>query len=154
MEEDRRPARREKLPKGFCGCPHRRTLFGSRQNSFGFHIEPSVERVLHRSQKVCTWNRKDSTWNQKGFFKGFSDGDSRRTLFGSRNHFFLRAYTVQYRGVSLFTLPRFCSCNLDIWQLHSQYITCREFLDRTSHAALQCPWQGPIKMAELYTFLL
>jgi hypothetical protein len=36
-----------------------RTLFGSRYNYVGFHVEPSV---------------MGSTWNQKGFFKGLSYG--------------------------------------------------------------------------------
>jgi hypothetical protein len=50
-----------------------RILFGSKYNLFGFHVEPSVERILHGTQK-------GSTWNQKGFFKGLSHVDSQRTL--------------------------------------------------------------------------
>ena len=44
-------------------CPHWITCFCSMQNP------------LHGT-------KKGSTWNQKGFFKGFSYGDSQRTLLG------------------------------------------------------------------------
>jgi hypothetical protein len=39
--------------------------------AFVFHVEPSVERVLHGTQN-------GSTWNLKGFFKGFSYGDCKK----------------------------------------------------------------------------
>jgi hypothetical protein len=39
------------VPKQVFGCLHRRTLFGSSWNSFGFHVEPSVERVLPGTKK-------------------------------------------------------------------------------------------------------
>ena len=73
--------RKKRVPKGFFGCPHRRTLFGCRSNPFGCHLEPSVESVLHGTTKRFTWN-------QKGFFKGLSYGDSWRTHLGSRWHLF------------------------------------------------------------------
>ena len=71
--------KRKGVPKGFFGCPHRRTLFGSRSPR-----SPSVERVLHGTQKGSIWNEKGSTWNQKGFCKGFSYGDGKITFLGSR----------------------------------------------------------------------
>ena len=49
------------LPKGFFSCPHRRTIFGSRENPFWFQVEPSVERVLHETQK-------GSILEPKGFY--------------------------------------------------------------------------------------
>uniref|UniRef100_A0A8C8JSC6 Guanine nucleotide binding protein (G protein), beta polypeptide 1-like n=1 Tax=Oncorhynchus tshawytscha TaxID=74940 RepID=A0A8C8JSC6_ONCTS len=36
---------------------------GFQRGYFEFHVEPSVERVLHGTQKVSTWNKKGSTWN-------------------------------------------------------------------------------------------
>ena len=80
---------KKRSPKGFLDCTQR-TLFVSTKNPFGFHVKPSVERVLHGTQKVSTWN-----WNgfylepivfylEPGFFKGFSYEDSRKTLLGSR----------------------------------------------------------------------
>jgi hypothetical protein len=36
--------------KGFFGCPHKITIFGS-QNYFEFHVEPSGERVLPGTKK-------------------------------------------------------------------------------------------------------
>ena len=51
---------------------------------FWFQIEPFPERVLHETQK-------SSNWNQKGFSKGFSYGDSRRNLWET---FFLRLYNL------------------------------------------------------------
>jgi hypothetical protein len=38
------------LKRLFASSP-RRTLFGSRENPFGFHVEPSVERVLPGDKK-------------------------------------------------------------------------------------------------------
>ena len=65
------------VPKGFFGCTHKRTLFGSKYGN---------KRALPRTKK--------------GFFKWFSYGDSRINILGSRYHpFILRVYTtlsVQY----------------------------------------------------------
>lgn len=43
--------RKKRVPKEFCGCPRRRTLFGSTYNYFGFHVLSSVERVLFGTKR-------------------------------------------------------------------------------------------------------
>ena len=53
-------------------------------NYFWFHVEPSVEMVLHLTQQGYAQNQRGSTCNKKISFKGFSYVDSRRTLLGSR----------------------------------------------------------------------
>ena len=58
---------RKKGPKG--------VLWLSPDNPFGFHVEPSVERILHGTQVSSTWNQNGSTQygtktcSSKGFSK-------------------------------------------------------------------------------------
>jgi hypothetical protein len=49
----------KRVPKEFFGCPHRRNLCGFQvepflvpgRTLFGFHVGPSVEKVLHGTKK-------------------------------------------------------------------------------------------------------
>ena len=60
-----------KVPKGLFGCPHRRTLLGSRQNLLwkGFYMEPKsvllgTKRVLHGTKKASSKGSPMGTANK------------------------------------------------------------------------------------------
>ena len=61
---------RKRVPKGFCGCSHRRT-------PFGFHVEPLCG-------KASTWEPKRSYLEPKWVIQRVLLGDSQRTLVGSK----------------------------------------------------------------------
>ena len=70
--------------KGFFGCPHRTTLFGSRYNPFGFHVESSVESVLNGTKRVLLVTKRVIPGTKKGSPIGIAEP--------SNNHFFLRVF--------------------------------------------------------------
>ena len=110
----------KRVPKGFFGCPHMRTLFGSRQIPFRIHVEPSVERVRHGTLKGSIWNQKGSTWNQKVFFKGYSYRDSRRTRLDSRQDLFSESVSTLVKRVY-----KYCFQRNVIYSLVSGNVTCQ-----------------------------